>query len=179
MDIEISRLLNKGAIEQVPPAKDQFLSKFFLVEKSSGGMRFIMNLKDLNTYMSPPHFKLENWSLVIRLMLPNYFMATIDLEDAYFSIPICPSNRRFLCFRWKNVTYQFTALPFGLATAPYIFTKILKPVIGSLRSSGFQSVVYLDDILVLGPSRQECLSNIRATMTLLQSLGFTINVSKS
>lgn len=47
-DAEILRLLNKGAISQVLPSEDQFLSSFFLIEKSSGGMRFILNLKELN-----------------------------------------------------------------------------------------------------------------------------------
>lgn len=44
-DQEIVRLLNKGAIEKVESSSDQFLSTFFLIEKSSGGMRFILNLK--------------------------------------------------------------------------------------------------------------------------------------
>jgi len=49
-DTEIERLLNKGAIYVVQPSLDQFLSSFFLIEKTSGGMRFILNLKDLNAY---------------------------------------------------------------------------------------------------------------------------------
>lgn len=55
-------------------------------------------------------------------------MATLDLEDAYLLVPIFEGHRKFLRFQWRNKTYEFTALPFGLSTAPYIFTKILRPV---------------------------------------------------
>jgi len=52
--------LKKGAIEAVTPSTEQFLSSFFLIEKLSGGMRFILNLKELNYFLSPPHFQLED-----------------------------------------------------------------------------------------------------------------------
>jgi len=44
----------------IQPSLDQFLSSFFLIEKTSGGMRFILNLRDLITYVHPLHFKLED-----------------------------------------------------------------------------------------------------------------------
>ncbi|KYN12394.1 hypothetical protein ALC57_15442, partial [Trachymyrmex cornetzi] len=84
---EIVRLLQKGALTKVAPFEDQFLSSFFLIKKSSGGMRFILNLSDLNLYITPPHFKLEDWRTVIRFMLPNFKMASVDVEDAYMLVP--------------------------------------------------------------------------------------------
>ena len=46
-------------------------------------------------------------------------MATVDLEDAYFVIPIEESFKKFLRFKFENVFYEFNCLPFGLWTAPY------------------------------------------------------------
>lgn len=65
-DSEIERLRSKGAIESVEPCANQFLSPFFLAEKPSGGRRLILNLRELNTYIVPPHFKVEDWRTVIR-----------------------------------------------------------------------------------------------------------------
>ena len=161
------------------PHENQFLSPFFLIDKSSGGKRFILNLRELNSFIDPPHFKLEDWRTVIRLMLPGMQMATLDLEDAYLLVPIFEDHRKFLRFQWRNKTYEFAALPFGLSTAPYIFTKILRPVVTALRSKGHHSVVYLDDFLLLGSSYEECKANVFASVNLLQSLGFIINFSKS
>lgn len=178
-DTEVERLLQKSAIEEVTPSADQFLSPFFVIKKSSGGMRFILNLRDLNSYITPPHFKLKDWSTVVRLMLPGFKLATIDLEDAYFLIPIHEPFRKFLRFQWRGETYEFTSLSFGLSIAPFIFTKVLRPVVKLLREKGFHSIVYLDDFLLLGASIKECQNNIHASINLLTSLGFLINYNKS
>lgn len=138
-----------------------------------------MNLRDLNVYIEPPHFKLEDWRTVVRLMLPGTHMATLDLEDAYLLVPIFEGHRKFLRFQWRNKTFEFTALPFGLSTAPYIFTKILRPVFTYLRKKGYQSITYLDDFLLLGSSNEECRANVNASVNLLHSLGFVVNYAKS
>ena len=57
---------------------------------------------------------------------PSYFMGSIDLEDAYFSIPIHKSSRKYLRFKFLNKLYEFTCLPFGLNISPYIYTKLMK-----------------------------------------------------
>lgn len=133
---EIYRLLVKDAIEGVLDCENQFLSPFFVIKKSSGGWRFILNLKRLNKFIFAPHFKLEDWKTVIRLISPGDYLASVDLEDAYLLLPVHRDDRKFLRFRFQGQLYQFKALPFGLASAPYIFTKIMKPVLYSLRQQG-------------------------------------------
>ena len=61
-------------------------------------------------------------------------MASVDLKDAYYSIPIAEEDRKLLMFQWKGKYYQFTCLPNGLLSAPWIFTQILKSVYALLRS---------------------------------------------
>lgn len=69
--------------------KDQFLSSYFLVPKPDGGSnRFIFNLKKLNKFINPPHFKLEDIRSVLSLISPGDFMGCLDLKDAYFVVPI-------------------------------------------------------------------------------------------
>lgn len=70
-------------------------------------------------------------------------------------------------------------MPFGLSSAPHTFTKLMRPVIESLRANKIECVNYLDDFLILGSSKLECLKNVHTTTTLLQSLGFIINREKS
>lgn len=106
-------------------------------------------------------------------------MASLDLEDAYFLVPIFEQDRKFLRFQWRGRTFQFAALPFGLSTAPFIFSKIMKPVVTYLRRRGFQSVIYLDNFLLLGASLEECQANVSASINFLQSLGFIVNYAKS
>lgn len=175
---ELNRLFLKGAIEPVNFSPDQYLSSYFLKDKSSGAKRFILNLKSLNEFVDTPHFKMENLKIALRLLLPNCFMASLDLEDSYLLISIHISYRKYLRFSFQGKIFQFTTLPFGLSSAPYIFTKILKPVAATLRKKSFLSVIYLDDFLLFGDTYQDCLVNIKETLQLLNNLGFILNLQK-
>ena len=74
---------------------------------------------------------------------------SIDLQDVYLHIPIVNHHCCFLHFVWHNVPYQCKVLPFGLATAPRVFTALTKPILFLCHHKGFCIVIYLDDILVL------------------------------
>lgn len=153
-----------------------------MVPKPDGSSRLILNLKKLNKFIATEHFKLEDRKTVINLMSPNCFMATIDLKDAYVlrstAVPLAESDKKFLRFRFNDQLYEFTYLSFGLTTTSYVFTKILKPVIAELRSQGYLSIIYLDDLLLFGKTYEKCKVNIQTTSTFLQQLGFIINKKK-
>lgn len=175
----LSNLLDMGAISKVETCRDQFLSNIFLTPKPDGSQRLILNLKYLNNFIRADHFKLEDHKTVCKLVTKDCFMATLDLKEAYFLLPIAEKDRKFLRFTFKGSLYQFNCMPFGLRCAPLVFTKLMKPVIGHLRSRGLVSVVYLDDFLLLGNNFQQCQINILETVKLLEELGFVINYCKS
>lgn len=179
ISLEVNKLLQLGAIEPCEPIQNQFLSSIFLHPKADGTWRFILNLKKLNKFINTTHFKLEDIRTATRLMSPNCFMANIDLKNAYYSLSVEKPCRKYLRFKFQNVIYEFTCLPFGLSTAPYVFTKIMKPVMFYLRSQGLMSVIYLDDILCFGDSYIKCRKNVEITVQLLKNLGFIINEEKS
>lgn len=179
MSESIAKLESYGAISSCEPCKNQFISSVFLRPKPNGKMRFILNLKQLNKFIDTSHFKIEDLRTTLKLMSRNCYMATIDIKDAYHFIKIHPESRKFLRFEWKNKLYECNVLPFGLSTAPYVFTKITKPIVKLLRSGGFMSTIYLDDMNLIGHSYQECVSNVSITIKLLSSLGFIINEEKS
>lgn len=175
----IITLIKKGAVSKCKPCDKQFISTYFLRQKSNGDYRFILNLKKLNKSIIAPHFKMENIKTALKLLSKNSYMAAIDLQDGYLLVPIDKKSRKFLRFSYKNELYEFNVLPFGLSIAPYIFTKLLKPVIEKLRTHGILLVVYLDDILLITENREHCLKNIQITQNLLKSLGLIINTKKS
>ena len=106
-------------------------------------------------------------------------MGSVDLKDAYYSIPIHPKHKKFLKFTWKEQVYQYTCLPNGYSDAMRIFTKLLKPAFGHLRMLGFLSVSYVDDSYLQGEDCASCADNISATTNVCMSLGYTIHVKKS
>lgn len=175
----IDNLLQVGAISKCKSRSDQYLSNIFLIPKPNGKMRFILNLKSLNKFINTNHFKLEDLRTLIKIISKNSYLCTVDLKDAYFLIKINKDDRKFLRFQFMDSIYEFNVLPFGLNTAPYVFTKIMKPVIKLLRTCGYLSTIYLDDICLIGSDYQACYRNLNITRRLLNSLGFIINNEKS
>ena len=82
-------------------------------------------------------------------------MTTIDLKDAFLSVLIHADHRKFLRFQWKGALYEFQCLPFGLTSAPCVFTKLLRPVMTVLHWQGIRCMTFIDDLLLLHPSRKE------------------------
>ena len=83
------------------------------------------------------------------VVLPGDYMVKLDLQDAYLTVPMDRSVCKYLRFCWKGEIYEFQSLPFGLAPAPLLFTKLLKPLLGFLRERGVRIIIYLDDMLIL------------------------------
>ena len=139
----------------------------------------ILNLKGLNKHIEKHHFKMDTLWSAVRLMTPNYLMASIDLKDAYYVVSIAEEHHKYLRFYWQGSLYQYTCMPNGLSSAPRCFTKLLKPVYSTLRQHGHLNVGYTDDSYLQGSDTKECLLNISDTQTLFTDLGFVINVDKS
>ena len=68
---------------------------------------------------------------------------------------------------------------FRPATAPKLFTKLLKPVLDSLRSAGVRLIGYLDDFLIMGKTKRETEKAFLRIKSLLESLDFIVNGEKS
>ena len=139
----------------------------------------ILNLKPLNEFVDYHHFKMDTFRTALKLIRPGCFMASVDLKDAYYSIPTAGEDRKFLMFEWKGKYHQFTCLPNGLSSAPRIFTKILKPVYAHLRSNGHTCMGHIDHYLLTGQTFHLCQQNVMDTVTLFTKLGFTVHPVKS
>jgi len=179
-DQAVIEMLAKGAIVVAPSNTAGFVSRLFAVPKKlPGTWRPIVNLKPLNSFVRYEHFKMEGLATARHLLQRGDYLGKIDLKDAYFTIPVASVHQPFLRFRWRGVLYQFICVPFGLAPAPRVFTKILKPVVAFLRSQGLRLVIYLDDMLFLNQSEEGLRSDMDRAVSLLQSLGWLISWDKS
>ena len=75
--------------------------------------------------------------------------------------------------------FVFTVLPFGLATACYAFTKLLRPLIGYWRDQGLRAVMYVDDGIVAAKGL-ETANRIKVRVQQdLVTAGFIVNETKS
>ena len=154
----IQDLLQKGAVEVIhTPESLGFYSRLFLVPKPGNRWRPVIDLSSLNKFLAIPNFKMETPESIRASLRKGEWVTSIDLTDAYLHIPIHTQSQKYLRFHFKGVTYQFTSLPFGLATAPLIFTSIVKEVKLIALQSGIRLHQYLDNWLICAPSEQQCM----------------------
>ena len=78
------------------------------------------------------------------------YFGSVDLKDAYYSIPIHENYQEYLKLSWKEKYYQYVVLTDGFSLAVRVFKKVLTPPFKHLRSKGHLSVKYIDDSLLLG-----------------------------
>ena len=176
---QITLMLQKYAITEVPPDSPGFYSNVFLVRKASGGWRPVIDLKNLNAHIHAPHFRMFTTSSVLSSVEKGDYAFKIDLQDAYFHVPIHPSSRKYLRFAFENRVYQFQVLPFGLNTAPQVFYSF-----GAhgdsipARSGGFGDTI--SGRLVSSPHGPSILLRHQALLIdTLDLVGFILNRKKS
>ena len=176
---EVEGMLAKGALEIARDPGPGFYSRLFLAEKVTGGWRPVIDLSHLNDFVQLMLFKMETVASVLLSVREGNFLASLDLKDAYFQIPIHGSSRKLLRFMSEGTVYQFRALCFGLSTAPQVFTRVLAAVSAWAHYRGIRLLRYLDDWLVLSSSEKKAKQAVQSLLSLCHTLGIVINEKKS
>ena len=167
-DIKV-KLLRLGAVELTDDAT--FVSRSRLEPKKDGGYRLIVDLRHVNDHLISQPCKYETLKDLQHIIQASDWMISADLQDGYYHVGVHPEHRRFLTTSINGTLVRFCALPFGLSTAPRVFTKFMRPVVASLRRDGVRMLQYLDDSLFLHQDRNE-LQRLAARIDgLFQSLG--------
>ena len=152
VETAISELLSLEFIAEVftPPA---VLNPLSVSIQNSGKKRLILDLRHVNQYryLFKSKFRCEDMSIAREVLDTGDFMFSFALKSGYHHVEIFPGHRQYLSFSWTfssshtRLLHFFSVLPFGISSAPYLFTKILKPLVKKWRSEGKSIVVFLDD----------------------------------
>jgi hypothetical protein len=105
---------------------------------------------------------------------------SLDLSDAYLHVPMHHSTRKYLRFAIDDRVYTFHALPFGLSTSPWVFTRVMNAVVSETRRHTSSPISnYLDDRLQRHQDPTILTQDLQFLLRLLTSLGFKVNLQKS
>ena len=172
-------MLGKGIIEQTGYDEGQFVLNVFLRPKQNGEFRLILDLTDFNKSVVYEHFKMTSLQTAIDSLRPGAWMGSVDLKDAYYSVPVAESDRKFLKLAWNGNLYQFRVIPNGLSCAPRVFTKIMKPIFATLAEEGYECFPYIDDSFIISDSKEKCQEAIFELCRQMDRLGFVVHEGKS
>ncbi|XP_064113369.1 uncharacterized protein LOC135220008 [Macrobrachium nipponense] len=176
----LDQMLEKRAVERVLSLNSPgFYNRLFLVPKQSGGWRPVLDVSRLNLFVKKEKFKMETSQSVLATLRPGDWMVSLDLQDAYFHVPIHPRSMKYLRFVLKGQVFQFRALCFGLSTAPMVFTFLMQNVAKWLHLSKIRVSLYLDDWLIRSSCKTKCLEDLHKTLQLTKALGLLVNFEKS
>ena len=156
-----------------------FYSNVFLIRKAFGGWRPVIDLKQLNHHIDIPHFRMHTISSVLSTVERGDYTFKIDLQDVYFHVLIYPDSRKYLHFAFENKVDQFRVLPFGLNTAPRVFTCLGHTVQAYLHRQGISVILNLDDWLIHHPDHQVLLRHQSQLLRTLNMVGLMLNEAKS
>ncbi len=118
------------------------------VKKNNGKSRLIFNAMFINQFMVIPTFKYTQLHKEGREIFGNSSWAYgIDISQAFYHTEIDPNYRKYLGFSWKGKYYTFVCMPFGTAFGPWLWDRILSPIIDFLKSNKLKIMAFCKDIL--------------------------------
>lgn len=173
-------LLAAGAVQAWTAASPPtVVSPLGVAPKSNGKLRLILDLRFVNEHLYVPHFKFEKLSDLQDILRPGDLMATMDLLNGYWQMRMHPDYYQYLGFEWEGKFYVFTVLPFGLATAPFCYSLLMRQFAAHLRSQGFRLLNYLDDwLFLLGTSTSTAKADLTRLLAIFAQFGLVPNWDK-
>ena len=166
-------------------------SRFGVIPKSdSGSWRLIVDLSapegaSVNDGISREvcslsYMTVDDAARVIEASGWGAYLAKVDIKNAYWIIPVHPEDRALLGMQWEGALYVDAALPFGLRSAPKIFTSVADALEWMLIERGVRHVFhYLDDFLIVAPPQpEECQRDLRKLLQLFSKLGVPVAEEK-
>ena len=113
---------------------------------------------------------------------PIDLMFKFDLNQGYHLIDIDEQHQQYLGFSWKikgqTRYFVFTVLLFGLTSAPFVFTKVMRCLVTFWRAQGIKISVFIDDGLGLADKVQSNIHSVVVKKPLTEA-GFVVNTQKS
>ena len=170
---EISKLLEKGCVIEVSKAP-HVVNPLTVAQNKAGKLRLVLDCRHINPALFQFKYKYEYANLARTVFEKGDHMITFDLKSAYHHIRIDPRFQTFLGFFWKGKYMTFTVLPFGLAMAGFIFSKVTREVVKYWRSQGRNIIMYLDDGIAGNKSLESTITLSSLIQTDLKRFGFVI-----
>ena len=181
VDQAVRDLLENGFIKEMQ--SQPFCTNPLTVSvNSSGKERLILDLRHINHFIHKFEVKFEGCKEALDFCKPGHKMFKSDLKSGYYHVDINEEFHKFLGFSWtlngKQKFFVYTVMAFNLSSAPYLFTKLLRPLVKYWRLAGISVIVYLDDGWGIDSSAV-CEAVSDRVKSDIQKAGFVLNTEKS
>ena len=144
------------------------------VPKKTDSLRICVDLRPLNECVLREVHPLPKVDVTLVSLSGAQVFSKLDANSGFWQIPLSEESRLLTTFITPFGRYCFNKLPFGIASAPEHFQKVMNKVL-----SGLDGIVcQMDDTLVFGKSQEEHDKRLLTTLSRIQSAGLTLNKEK-
>lgn len=170
-DSPIIKLIHTSPFGVIPKKGQQ--NKWRLIVDLSSPKGASVNDGINTAYTSICYSSIDDVVKIIQSLGRGALMAKLDLKAAYRFVPVHPVDHPLLGTRWKDVINVDTALPFGLSSAPKIFSAVADAFLWIMFAKGVVwALHYLDDFIIFGsPDTQECQQALKLGLQTCAELG--------
>ena len=152
------------------------------VAQKNSKLRLVLDLRHVNQYVRLQKMKYEDLRTFAEIFDQGDYFITFDLTSGYHHVDIHPEHKKYFGFSWtfKNSEtkyFVFNVLPFGLNSACYIFTKLLRPFIW--RAQGIKSFIFIDDGICGAQDFNRTEKIAKIVIDDLRNGGWIVNLEKS
>ncbi len=142
LEAQLETWLKEGVIE---PSSSAWSSPLVPIKKKDGSTRWAVDYRALNKCLELDSYPLPKIQQLVDRAGGHKVYSALDAVSAYYTIKIEPESRACTAFTSPQSLYQWKRMPFGLATAPSVYSRFIAGVLNPLGTAGLQS--YLDDVL--------------------------------
>ena len=122
---------------------------------------------------------IDNLSSLVITTGRGAFLVKADIKEAYRMLSIHPEDQALLGVCWEGIIYTDRALPFGLRSAPKIFSAIANALQWVVVNKGVRNLLhYLDDFIFVSESLEEASTNKQILVDTFNYLGVPLELSK-
>ena len=173
LDELINNLLEAKVIRK---CKSAWNAPLVIIAKKDGSIRMCVDYRGLNAITKKVSFPMPDTRFLLDCLADSKYFTSIDLGQAYYQVGMAEEIQDVTAFSTRQGQFCFNRLPFGLATAPATFQRMMHTMLEGILFKGV--VVYLDDILVYGKDREEHNARLEEVFKRIHLAGLRINPGK-
>jgi len=181
----LQEYLQAGAVRVLSKAEasrtQTWTPVFAIPKRDSPKYRVITDLRHVNSCCPAFHHKPQTWKSVVRTLQDRQLVwaSKLDLKNWYHNLAVHPRTARWMRVKTPSQGYQIQAMPFGWNLSSLWSHNLAKPVMAALHQQGIILTWFVDDLLILGRTKQETESHTAQVINLLTRLGLKVNFQKS
>ena len=169
----VGKLLQQGTISK---STSPWASPICIVKKKDGSPRLCVDFREVNKYLSVPKYPLPRIDDVLQSFEGKKFFSVLDLTSGFWQIPIRKEDRHKTAFVTSEGLFEWNRLPFGLASSPAYFQRLMDLVIQGMKWTC--AIAYIDDIIIFSETLAAHLQDLRQLFTALKAANLKLSPKK-